>query len=260
MDRSERRRQLKADSKLIANGLDPINNPQQQIPSLMRVLAEELRAARGAGSIDALMTFFYENMSQSMRRLRSVPLACGKGCSHCCVSWVAVSAPEALFVRNAIPAAKMAATRESVSRMSQLTFGKSPHERLAMAVPCPLLIDRICSVYAHRPIVCRTAVSINAEVCERSFIRHSGEPIPSPAWFTVIRMSYDLALCGAIRHEGLSLISCEFNSALKSVLENPLAEQQWLSGENVLVGLQEDPNGDPFRDSTNQQIYAAAFA
>jgi Fe-S-cluster containining protein len=260
MDRSERRRQLKADSKLIADGIDPIDNPQQQIPSLMRVLSEELRAARSAGSIDPLMTFFYENMSQSMRRLRQVPLACAKGCAHCCASWVAVSAPEVLFVRNAIPAAKMAATRESVLRMHQVTLGRSPDERLAMAVPCPLLTDRVCSVYAHRPIVCRTAASINAEVCERSFIRHSGEPIPSPAWFTVIRMSYDLALCGAIRHERLSYFSCEFNSALKSVLENLHAEQQWLSGENVLAGLQEDPNGDPFRNSVNRQIYAAAFS
>jgi hypothetical protein len=73
-------------------------------------------------------------------------------------------------------------------------------------------------------------------------------------------MSYDLALCGAIRHERLSYFSCEFNSALKSVLENLHAEQQWLSGENVLAGLQEDPNGDPFRNSVNRQIYAAAFS
>ncbi len=260
MDRSERRRQLKADRKVIASGLDPINNPQQQIPSLMRVLSEDLRAAKSAGSIDPLMTFFYENMSLSMRRLREVPLACAKGCAHCCASWVAVSAPEVLFVRNAIPAAKMDATRESVSRMHQVTFGRSPDERLVMAVPCPLLKERMCSVYANRPIVCRTAVSMNAEICQRSFIGHSGEPIPSPAWFAVIRMSYDLALCGAIRHEGLSLVSCEFNSALKSVLENPQAERQWLSGENVLAGLQEDPNGDPFRDSTNRQIFAAAFS
>ena len=129
-----------------------------------------------------------------------------------------------------------------------------------MAVPCPLLKERICSVYANRPIVCRTAVSINAEICQRSFIGHSGEPIPSPAWFTVIRMAYDLALCGAVRYEGLSFVSCEFNAALKSVLENPRAEEQWLGGENVLAGLQEDPNGDPFRNSTNQQIYAAAFS
>jgi hypothetical protein len=260
MDRSERRRQLKADSKLIANGIDPVNNPQEQIPSLMRVLREELRAARSVGSIAPFMTFFYGNMSQSMRRLRNVPLACAKGCAHCCAGWVAVSAPEVLFVCNAIPAAETETVRDSVLRMHQVTFGRSPDERLAMAVPCPLLKERICSVYANRPIVCRTAVSINAEICQRSFIGHSGEPIPSPAWFTVIRMAYDLALCGAVRYEGLSFVSCEFNAALKSVLENPRAEEQWLGGENVLAGLQEDPNGDPFRNSTNQQIYAAAFS
>src|SRR3954468_6561483 len=107
MDRSERRRQLKSDDKLVANGLDPINGTPEQVASLMRVLRERLRVARAEETIHALMTFFYDNVSKSIRRLRDVRLACRKGCSHCCHSWVAASAPEVLFVRNAIAGAEL---------------------------------------------------------------------------------------------------------------------------------------------------------
>jgi Fe-S-cluster containining protein len=260
MDRSERRRQLKEDGRLLANGLDAVNATPEQVGSLMRLLREQLRAARAAGSIDSLMTFFYDNMSKSVRRLREVPLACAKGCSHCCHSLVTASAPEVLFVRRGIAAAALSATRDAVRRSYEATSGLSPDERLANPTACPLLRERICSVYAHRPVVCRTAVSLNAALCERAFLRSSGEAIPTPAWFSLVRLGYDLALCGAIRKEGLSYVSCELNAALKSTLENDEAERQWLAGENVLAGLQEDPNGDPFRSEVNQQVYAAAFS
>ena len=177
-----------------------------------------------------------------------------------CHSLVTVSAPEVLFVRRGIAAAALSATRDAVGRSYETTSGLSPDERLANPTACPLLRERICSVYAHRPVVCRTAVSLNAALCERAFLRSSGEAIPTPAWFSLVRLGYDLALCGAIRKEGLSYVSCELNAALKSTLENGEAERQWLAGENVLAGLQEDPNGDPFRSEVNQQVYAAAFS
>jgi Fe-S-cluster containining protein len=173
---------------------------------------------------------------------------------------VGASAPEVFFVCKAISTAKIESTRNAVQVAWEATSGRSPDERLASATPCPLLKDRLCSVYSQRPIVCRTAVSLNAEICERSFLHAAGEAIPTPAWFSGIRENYDLALCGAVRREGLSYMSCEFNSALKSVLERPDAERRWLNGENVLAGLPEDPGGDPFRDRINQQIYATAFS
>jgi hypothetical protein len=258
MNRSERRRQLKADGKLLANGLDPIHRDPNQLAALMRLLHEQLCVSRAQGSVNPLMTFLYENMQESARRLRKVPLACAKGCSHCCHAWVDACAPEVLFVRNAIPAKAREPVHDAILQAHGATAGKSAEERLKAPTPCPLLTYGLCSVYAHRPIVCRTAVSLDANVCARAYLGGSGEPIPSPEWYSVMRSGYDIALSGAIRREGLCYASCEFNAALKAVFENPDAERQWLSGVDILAGLPRD-GGDPFQDGTYRKIYEHAF-
>ncbi|HEY1638775.1 MAG TPA: YkgJ family cysteine cluster protein [Rhizomicrobium sp.] len=259
MNRSERRRQLRADSKLLLNGLDPINRDREQLAALMRLLHEQLCASRAEGSVNPMMAFLYDNMAQSARRLRQVSIACFRGCSHCCHTWVAVSAPEVLFVRNTMPAKAREQIRDSILQAYEATAGKSPEERLTIAAPCPLLRDRLCSVYAHRPIVCRTAVSLDAALCERAYRHHSGEAIPSPEWYAILRNGYDIALSGAIRREGLSYASYEFNAALKAVFENPDAERQWLGGVDILSGLPQNSDADPFRNGAYRQVYESAF-
>jgi Fe-S-cluster containining protein len=260
MNRSERRRQLKADSKLLMDGLDPINPDRDQLTALMRLLHEQLCTSRAEGSVNSMMAFLYENMGLSTRRLRQVPIACLKGCSHCCHTWVSASAPEVLFVRNTISPKSRERVRESILQAHRATGGKSPDERFRMATACPLLNERLCSVYAHRPIVCRTAVSLDANVCERSYVHFSGEAIPSPAWYSTVREGYDVALSGAIRREGLAYASYEFNAALKVVFENSDAERQWLSGEDIFSGLAQNQREDPFQSGAYRQIYESAFS
>jgi hypothetical protein len=74
-----------------------------------------------------------------------------------------------------------------------------------------------------------------------------------------MRSGYDIALSGAIRREGLSYASYEFNAALKVVFENPDAERQWLSGVDILSGLPQNPGEDPFRNGAYRQLYESAF-
>jgi hypothetical protein len=126
MNRSDRRRQLKADSKLLANGLDPINRDGEQLAALMRLLHEQLCASRAEGSVNPMMAFLYENMGQSARRLRQVSIACFRGCSHCCHAWVAASAPEVLFVRNTMSGKVREQVQDSILQAYRSTAGKSP--------------------------------------------------------------------------------------------------------------------------------------
>jgi hypothetical protein len=67
-----------------------------------------------------------------------------------------------------------------------------------MITPCPALVDNLCSNYANRPNVCRSASSIDADVCKRSYVELSGEDIPTPAPHIMVLGVFATALAGAL--------------------------------------------------------------
>jgi Fe-S-cluster containining protein len=76
-------------------------------------------------------------------KLHAEVLSCGPGCSSCCLAF-SVLPIEAACVRKAI-ASLDTASRERIGR--NLAEGDAC---------CPLLIDDLCSIYAARPVICRT--------------------------------------------------------------------------------------------------------
>lgn len=71
--------------------------------------------------------------------------ACRAGCSDCCRSGLSVFAVEADPIREAIDALPAEA------RATIAAQGREPDRPW-----CPLLIDGQCSVYAQRPVLCRS--------------------------------------------------------------------------------------------------------
>ncbi|MDG4475788.1 YkgJ family cysteine cluster protein [Thiovibrio frasassiensis] len=70
-------------------------------------------------------------------------LSCGPGCASCCLAF-SVLPLEAAWMRQAI-AALPATDQEQLER----NLTEDPDR-------CPLLLDDLCSIYAARPIICRT--------------------------------------------------------------------------------------------------------
>jgi Fe-S-cluster containining protein len=76
-------------------------------------------------------------------KLQTAAISCGLRCSSCCLAF-SVLPIEAACLREAIVALP------SVSR-------DRPRKNLQEdADRCPLLIDDLCSIYAARPVICRT--------------------------------------------------------------------------------------------------------
>lgn len=75
--------------------------------------------------------------------LHTATLSCGPGCASCCLAF-SVLPIEAACLREAVAALPSA---------SQARLGQNLEEN---ADRCPLLIDDLCSVYAARPVICRT--------------------------------------------------------------------------------------------------------
>lgn len=89
-------------------------------------------------------------------RAESTPsegISCHRGCSSCCYRPVHISLLEALSLYRAIPKA----TLPSVLKHGQEAKNQDPLVWYLTKTPCPLLTAKQeCSVYAHRPMVCRT--------------------------------------------------------------------------------------------------------
>lgn len=99
-------------------------------------------------------------------------LACSKGCSYCCQCFP-VSTHSLAEARLALQAAEASYTprafdslKKEIRRQFQQTRNtRSVAEFCRLKLPCPFLLDNVCSIYDARPISCRTCVSNDKIVC-----------------------------------------------------------------------------------------------
>lgn len=79
-------------------------------------------------------------------------LACGAGCSSCCQHHLSVFPVEAAR----ITAALAVLPADLRNRLVQQAQAVNEREARGEAVACPLLVNDQCSIYASRPLICRT--------------------------------------------------------------------------------------------------------
>jgi hypothetical protein len=250
-------RQLAADNASISGGLDLAARDGRQLAALMRVLREHVAVSVDEGTVAPLMGFLYGHYTKSLGRIAQIRLACKKGCSHCCRGWVSATAPEIFHALNFIDEERSPSMSAAIVAANAATSGKSPEERARMNVACGFLDNHACSIYEARPVLCRSAVSTNAEICRRSCLEFSGEDIPTPPPYFALSDGYTVALACALKHAGLQHRAFEYNSGLKAALDAPEAEAEWLAGGNVFPDSFQDD--DILEEDWVRSIYRSAF-
>jgi hypothetical protein len=233
---------LQEDEATLRRGINPVATMTDPtgIIAMARRLNRHFARAKTSQSIHEAVQYLYKKIDATIYDLRDVPIACGKGRSHCCNIWVTVSAPEAIYVSNVISAVgeaaiqRFRAANEVTKQFSYEARDRHPH-------PCAMLQNNICAIYEHRPKECRQAASADAHICARKFGNLTNEQIPSPAMFMGSRSAYALALFAALSNAGLQNGSYEFNSAVTRVLDTPNAEARWLAGEYIFDGVLGEP-------------------
>jgi Fe-S-cluster containining protein len=256
LNRAERKRQTKEDEKLLARGIDPKSTSANATVAMARQLYALLERAKEEGNLTPAVAYLQSKVNATLNGLRDVPVACRKGCAHCCHVWVSVTAPEAIYISKQVrQRAQPILDRVKTAHLKTRDFqfggqGRPP-------VPCPLLSENLCSIYEFRPTACRFAASENAAICERSY-RLSHEQIPTPLTHLRGRGTYAVALACALRRATLPYAAYEFNAALTRALEREDAEAAWLGGEDIFAGILREP-ADPFLQPPAQAIYQHAF-
>lgn len=205
---------------------------------LTRILRDRTRPDRAS---EAAATIHGLNAASTRRTPGQAKLACVKGCALCCHGWVGASVPEILLLARSIRAGEKrepSAIRRILAAAEPLR-GLTPAARYGAKLPCPLLVDQVCSQYRDRPAVCRQATSLELAGCEDEFEgRGRGEEIKVSAVYLAHARHARLPLLAALAACGLPGTIYELSEGLARALSTDDAEARWLTGEPVFSGVQ----------------------
>lgn len=177
---------------------------------------------------------YFHNVAGGLELLRS--LACKAGCAFCCNLKVDITALEAAVLWAGLAGDAHAAQRQALVETAPRTMGLDTEGRRQARIPCALLVEGSCSVYAHRPYGCRGLFSTNAADCERVLLTAPGVPLPpirSPSVPRGLSAIFGAGVNAALEDCGLQSDFLELNSALATFINRPTTLQDWLAGLRV---------------------------
>src|SRR4051812_11354540 len=163
------------------------------------------RASRMAAFAEALIDV---NLHHHVKE----PVACARGCSHCCTTYVSTSLPEVFRLARAVGGKTAAAARIGVAAAKAKTMPQLQRE--VTRVVCPILEDGACSEYAVRPLVCRAVLSTSLERCINIFTRGSAEAFAAPPSIGALRSYMVVMVRAALVLAGLPFENFELTHAL----------------------------------------------
>jgi Fe-S-cluster containining protein len=266
MGRQERRIKLKRSVEAVARGgMDLSASGSDQTWAVIgatRILldiVEGKNPARASLAAKRAAEFFETSLKHNPSKHA---IACVKGCAFCCHVSVTATAPEIFLVAGALREHYKGNLEPIVARIraaDQRTRGLTSMERAQQKIPCALLQDNMCSVYAARPAACRGFTSTSAKVCEGGF---NGEnvQIHTPTVWTSLRSAHKQALWAALAAAKLPTALYEFHHGLLIALETPDAELRWLKGKDIFAGVAREYLGDATANAQNQKIIDTMIA
>jgi Fe-S-cluster containining protein len=202
-------------------------------------LTAALTASLGRGSVEAnLAETLVHCAAAAEAHCSGRPMACGRGCPHCCVLNVSVLLPEAMLIAERIT--QQWAGPDQADLLQRLRYHSSwvrwmdDDERISRRATCPLLdANGDCSIHPHRPLTCRGVASLDCESCRQAFdpiISDQDRSVPADLQR---RSAYDaafIAMAGALRHHGLDDRSIELGTGIRAFAEAPELRTLFLSG------------------------------
>jgi hypothetical protein len=144
------------------------------------------------------------------------------------------------YLRQMLSEEEFHAIRERVSRLDERRREMKAAGEAEPRLPCALLIDRRCSVFPVRPLMCRGFNSSDAAQCERFVNAPSGPP--PPIYVPQVRLSA-FVLQGmrvGLAKAGLSGELLELTAALRVALETPGTVERFLAGEPAFAAARLD--------------------
>jgi hypothetical protein len=155
---------------------------------------------------------------------------------------VDITPPEAFAIVAYLRTMRSTAGRETtltrIATQADRIRGLSYAEHAQARIPCALLVDGQCAVYACRPFACRAWNSTSATRCATIFSHGDPvtmlPPLDMPTYEAVWAMAHGVT--DGLTQCRLDGTSYELHSIVQRVLDTPEAAQRWLQGEQIFTG------------------------
>ena len=178
--------------------LDRIN--ARLIPHIPRLKQRMQALVNSKRNADYCIPEFWRIADDAMALIDPNDKACSRGCSHCCHTMVLVTQEEADVIGKRIGRkAKQVKFRGDV-RAERDRFDWGYHN------PCTLLIGGECSIYANRPLACRTQINVDTDALMCELTPPETKPVPylNPdpylvAFLQMLGMPHRMPVLGDIR-------------------------------------------------------------
>lgn len=203
--------------------------------------AGERLAAAGGGEVPGVMGWLVEAVEREVDGLPTSEeagyLACGPGCSFCCIVNVSVLVPEAVAVaahlRETMSADQLAVLSERVGGQAEKVRWVEDHERPLLRLPCSFLDERgWCRIHPVRPLMCRSVTSADSQACatlgsrqETVVVMHLPQKILCSMVFT--------GLAGVLQQFGLDCRSLELNRMVSNLLDRPALADDFVARKRL---------------------------
>jgi uncharacterized protein len=155
---------------------------------------------------------------------------CKAGCSYCCSLRVAAVPAEILLIARHLKQLSPEAQNEIIARLkihAEAARGVVMEDHF---LPCPMLANGRCTIYALRPAMCRKYLSLDVEECKKPDACAAEDRemvVKSSALIFGTNQAYARAKLPNQIHE--------LGQALLVALTDPGAEDRWYRGEQVFV-------------------------
>jgi Fe-S-cluster containining protein len=176
------------------------------------------------------------------------PFACPSGCSWCCYQPVTVALPEAIaiaeHVRATFTAPGLTALKARLAALDDRAHRFGAFARGYLKTACAFLVDGKCSIYAARPVRCRSVYSRDGAHCRwvtenpdlvyawRDRILDSS---PYPPEAEIVADAVLAGVAAATRDAGLAAEPLDLIAALRIALETSEVAEGCLRGEPVFA-------------------------
>ena len=238
LDASIRRQLLKDDEAWVGKPFDLSGDNARAIQSNVRHMTLMLLDTAVKDRASRAAAFAEELIEVTMDKHVVQPVACGRGCFHCCTTYVSTSLPEVFHLAKAVRG--NAAMTERITAASARARAMPQMQREVDRVICPILEDNACAAYSNRPAVCRLVLSTSLESCLRIFQQGSGEKFMFPDQLSAVRAYMAIIVRAALVLSGLPYQNFELTHALEIALTTEDAEARWLAGEPLFAAVAMD--------------------
>lgn len=183
-------------------------------------------------AINAIRTLHeqIDTLTEQISKKPGIHFDCKAGCSYCCSLRVAAMPTEVFVIARHMKQLPSEPLAEIIHKLTVHAEAARDLGTEEYFLPCSLLVNGRCSIYALRPAMCRKYLSMDVEECKKP-----DACAPEDREMVMKSSALIFGTTQAYTRAKLATQNHELGQALLVALTDPSTEERWYRGEQVFV-------------------------